>query len=91
MRDKELQKTTIEEMQRVLSTIGAHGGNVVIFKDVNLSGKSNFVPNKPSLSGANCAKIFPSSTLPGGLDRVWKDMFISFEISLIEVQQRGHD
>jgi len=46
----------------------------LILKDQDLSGKSNSVPNKVLLSRANCAKIFNSSTLPGGSDKVWKDI-----------------
>ena len=57
-------------MQRVLSATGAHGGNVKIFKDIELSSASNSVPNKPSLSGANCKKIFRATTLEGGSDKV---------------------
>lgn len=45
-------------MERVISETGAHGGNVVIFKDQELSGKSNNVPNKPSFSGAHALKLF---------------------------------
>lgn len=74
MRDKELQKVAIQDLQRILSATGAHGGNVIIFKDHDLSGKANSVPNKPSLSGANCAKIFKPNTLEGGSDKVWKDL-----------------
>lgn len=74
IREKTLQKEAIDQMQKVLSAIGAHGGNVVIFKDTDLSGKSNNVPNKPSLSGANCKKIFGPSTLEGGSDKVYKDI-----------------
>lgn len=47
-------------MQRVVSFTGAHGGNVIIFKDEDLSGKSNSVPNKPSFSGAHSLKLFQS-------------------------------
>lgn len=74
MRDKEQQKLAINDLQKILSATGAHGGNVLIFKDQDLSGKSNSIPNKPSLSGANCAKIFNPSTLHGGSDKVWKDI-----------------
>lgn len=74
MRDKEQQELAIDDLQKILSATGAHGGNVLIFKDQDLSGKSNSIPNKPSLSGANCAKIFNPSTLPGGSDKVWKDI-----------------
>jgi hypothetical protein len=45
-------------MEKIVSLTGAHGGNVVIFKDTDLSGKSNNVPNKPSFSGAHAMKFF---------------------------------
>ena len=67
IRDQALQKTAVEEMQRVVSLTGAHGGNVMIFKDEELSGKGNNVPNKPSFSGAHAMKLFadnPTETLP---------------------------
>ena len=47
---------------------------MIIMKDAELSGKSNNVPNKPSLSGANCRKIFSKSILEGGSDKVYKDI-----------------
>lgn len=74
IRDKIIQAEAIEQMQKVLSATGAHGGNVLIFKDVELSGKTNNIPNKPSLSGANCNKIFCRSTLEGGSDKVYIDI-----------------
>jgi hypothetical protein len=58
IRDKRLQAEAVDDMQKVLSAMGAHGGNVVIFKDAKLSGKSNNIPNKPSLSGANMNNFF---------------------------------
>jgi len=74
IRDKIQQKQAIDAMQVVLSSAGAHGGNVQIFKDDDLSRKSNSVPNKPLLSGANCSKIFKPSPIPGGSDKLWKDI-----------------
>jgi len=65
-RNKVLQEQAIIEMQRVLSSTGAHGGNVKILKDEELSGKSNSIPNKPSLSGTNSKKLFKPSILPEG-------------------------
>ena len=67
IRDQALQKSAVEEMQRVVSLTGAHGGNVVIFKDGELSRKGNNVPNKPSFSGAHAMKLFadnPTETTP---------------------------
>jgi len=48
-------------MEKTVSLIGANEGNignVGIFKDVDLSSKSNYVPNKPSLSRAHAMKFF---------------------------------
>lgn len=42
-------KTSIHEMLRVVSLMGAHGGNVMIIKHQDLFGKSNNIPNKPPL------------------------------------------
>ena len=56
--EEAIQKTAIHEMQAAVSLTGAHGGNVIIFKDNELSGKSNNVPNKPSFSGAHALKMF---------------------------------
>jgi len=90
MRDKKEQELAIDEMQRVLSATGAHGGDVKILKDEQLSGKINSVPNKPSFGGAHVAKLFKPSTLEGGSDRVWKDV-VSAERNFIEdgSQRRG--
>lgn len=46
----------------------------MIFKDADLSGKANSVPNKPSVSGAHCSKIFKQRKSEGGSDKVWKDI-----------------
>jgi len=70
IRDETMKATAIDEIQKVLSATRAHGGNVVIFKDANLNRKANSVPNKPSLSGAHCNKIFKPSKLEGGSDKV---------------------
>ena len=67
IRDPALQKLAIDDMQKVVSLTGVHGGNIVIFKDEMLSGKSNSIPNKPSFSGAHAQKLFkstPSDTSP---------------------------
>ena len=52
------QKTAIHDMQAVVSLTATHGGNVIIFKDNELFGKSNSIPNKPSFSGAHALKLF---------------------------------
>jgi len=45
IRDERDQKLAIDEMQRVLSATGAHGGEVKILKDDQLSGETNSVSN----------------------------------------------
>jgi len=39
VRDKSIQKLAIEDIERILSSTGMHGGQVKIFKDQDLSGK----------------------------------------------------
>lgn len=74
LRDKELQKKAVFDMQKVLSSTGAHGGNVIIFTDGKASRKSNNVPCKPSFNGAHAAKLFNASTLPGGSEKLYTDV-----------------
>jgi hypothetical protein len=76
IRDKELQCQAIEEMQRVLSSTGAHGSNVQIFKDDQLSSAANSVPNKPSFNGVHAAKLFKPSTLPRGSKKLYTDLVV---------------
>ena len=67
IKDKALQRIAINDMQTVLSLTRAHGRNVIIFKDQDLSGKSNDVPCKPSFSGVHALKLFrdnPTDTNP---------------------------
>jgi hypothetical protein len=64
IQDEAKQRKAIDDMQKAISLTGAHGRNVVIFKDDGLFGKSSSVPNKPSFSGAHAMKLFknhPSS------------------------------
>jgi hypothetical protein len=74
LRDKNIQKIAIEDMQRVLSSTGAHGGNVIIFKDEQLSGKQNNIPSKPSFNGAHAGKLFEPSRLSGGASKLYTDV-----------------
>ena len=39
-----MKAIAIDEIQKVLSTTGAHGGKAVIFKDADLSGKLTLFP-----------------------------------------------
>ena len=64
-------------MQRVLSSTGAHGGNVQIFKDDQLSGAANSVPNKPSFNGVHAAKLFKPSILPRGFEKLYTNLVAS--------------
>lgn len=68
IRDKKTQEAAIFDIESILSATGMHGGAMRIFKDKELSGTSNNMPNKPSLSGANAAKLFKKSPLPTGSD-----------------------
>jgi hypothetical protein len=82
IKTKSLQELAIKSMEKAISVCGAHGGNVKIFKDAELSGKSNSVPNKPSFSDANVKKLFgpspfcePSSGYPNAPIRpLWMDV-----------------
>lgn len=74
MRDKHLQKVAIEDVEKILSSIGMHGGHVHIFEDKDLSGKANSVPRKLSVSGAHAHKLFQPSCLPNGSQRVYQDL-----------------
>ena len=48
-------------MQKVVSLTGAHGGNVTIFKDVDLFEKFNNVPNKSLFNDAHSLKLFKNN------------------------------
>ena len=61
--DVALQKVAIVEMQMVVSFKGAHGGNVVIFKDQDLFRKPNNVLNKPSFNGTHANKEFERNVI----------------------------
>jgi len=74
MREKRLQKVAIEDVQRILSSIGMHGGDVQIFEDKDLSGKANSVLRKPSINGAYARKLFQPSNLPNGSHKVYQDL-----------------
>jgi len=74
LRDKNMQRSAIEDMQRVLSSTGAHGGNVRIFKNNNLSGQHSNVPSKPSFNECHAAKLFKPSTLLGGSTKLYVDV-----------------
>lgn len=72
--NKNIQKIAIEDMQPVLSSMRAHGGNVIIFKDKQLSGKQNNIPSKLSFNGAHGGKLFEPSRLPRRANRLYTDV-----------------
>ena len=57
-----------------------HGSNVKILKDRELSGKNNNVPNKPSLNGAQSARLFKPSNLVGSI-KLWRDLIVAMKIT----------
>ena len=54
-----------------------HGRDVEIFEDKDLSGKSNSIPRKPSLSSSHAHKLFKPSNLPGGSSKVYRDVVLA--------------
>lgn len=70
-------KDAISDIETILSATGMHGGVVKIFKDLELFGFSNRMPNKSSSSGADATKLFPKSSHPTGSDRVWMDVVLA--------------
>lgn len=73
IQDQRLRATAIEQMEKSLSAIGAHGGNVEIRKDPKLSGSTGNVPQKPSFSGVVASRLFKPSVWSGN-DKAWKDI-----------------
>jgi hypothetical protein len=65
--------SAIIDMEKSLSAIGVHGGNVQICVDPQLSRAHNSIPRKPSLNGIVANRLFQSSTW-SGKDRIWKDV-----------------
>jgi hypothetical protein len=60
-------------MEKSVSIVEVHGGNVSIIKDQKWSGTNNSVVAKPSLNGATTMKLFKDSAWLGQ-DRAWKDV-----------------
>jgi len=77
MKDKELQRKAIDEMQTVVSATRAYGGSVKIFKDEKLSGKKNDLLCKPSFNGAHATKLFKLPSLSGGPERLYSDVVLA--------------
>ena len=73
IQNQRLRATAIEQMEKSLSAIGAHGGNVEIKRDPKLSGNTGNVPQKPSLSGTVASRLFRPSVWSGN-DKAWKDI-----------------
>lgn len=87
MRNEELKDVAINQMEKSLSTIGVHGGNVQISQDPELSGPHNNVPRKPSLNGVVAGRLFMPS-IWSGQDKVWKDVVQSEHNHLDQGQSR---
>jgi hypothetical protein len=73
IQDQNLRATAINQMEKSLSTLGAHGGNVEIKRDPKRSGNIGNVPQKPSLSGVVASRLFKPSVWSGN-DKAWKDI-----------------
>ena len=58
---KESAQKSIEEIEKVLSNAGLHGGNVKICKDIKLSGARGNVPCKPSMGGVKACHFIEDS------------------------------
>jgi hypothetical protein len=67
------RELAIERMEKSLSAMGVHGGNVSIIKDQKRSGTNNSVAAKPSLNGTTAMKLFKESAW-SGQDKAWKDV-----------------
>jgi len=87
IRDKALQNEAIEEMQKVLLSTGAHGGNVKIFKDEKLSGQKNNIPCKPSFNGVYATRLFKKPVLEGGSEVLYFDI-VSVEKNFLDNGER---
>lgn len=87
---KKTHKDVISDIETILSATGMHAGAVKIFKDLELSGSSNSMPNKPSLSGVNATKLFKKSSQPTSLDRVWRDIVLVEQNSGSDGRARRH-
>lgn len=49
--------SAIQKIEKVLSEIGLHGGNVKIEADIKKSGKGNLIPIKPSIGGVKARRF----------------------------------
>jgi hypothetical protein len=70
----EVQKAiAIQQMEKSLSTVGAHGRNVEITQDPQCFRESNSIPKKPSFNGVVASRLFQASTW-SGKDKAWMDI-----------------
>jgi hypothetical protein len=65
--------SAIIDMEKSLSAIGVHGGNVQICADPQFSRAHNSIPRKPSINGVVANRLFQPS-IWSGKDRAWKDV-----------------
>jgi hypothetical protein len=73
IKDQNLRATAIEQMEKSLSAIDAHNGNVEIKRDPKLSGNTGNMPQKPSLNGVVATRLFKPSIWSGN-DKAWKNV-----------------
>ena len=57
LRPAKARDEAIQKLEKVLSEIGLHGGNVKIVADTKKSGKGNLVPIKPSIGGVKARRF----------------------------------
>lgn len=71
IKDQQVHTTAKHDVQELLFATRLQGGNVIICKDGYLSGNSNNVASKPSLSGVQALKLFQPSIVKGGDKLLW--------------------
>ena len=71
IKDAAQRKNAITALEKVLSEIGLHGGNVQIVKDMKKSSNEKDVPMKPSIGGVK-ARRFLSKIIGNDQERVRK-------------------
>jgi len=68
--DDALKKSTVGDIERIVSLTSAHGGNMTIFKNEDCSSLKNNVPNKPLFNGVYVFKFFKlNSSIQGNPPR----------------------
>lgn len=85
IKDATERKNAITALEKVLSEIGLHGGNVQIVKDMKKSSNDKDVPMKPSIGGVK-ARIFLSKITSNDQHKVTKPKKVTYT-SKIQYQQ----